>query len=304
MGYNFREVPCNVCGSRESVSLGRRDPKSFALPEHLLANIVRCRECGLLYPNPMPFADEKQIQENYGAPEEYFPAALSRQRFDFYRRIIRRIEKMLGHKGRLLDIGCGRGELLSVAAGEGWQAQGVEYSSRFAEYAKKKFGVEVAIGDLDNLQPTPDSFDAVCLVSVLQHVYDPKKLLTSVRKVLKDDGLLFIETMNNAGMVYRLGDLYNVLRGRNITTNLSPTFPSYQIYGFSPESLRRLFRETGLCPVKIKIKGGISRTEKISVKSAGDLALRLVRAAIMFLSGVFNQGQVIMAYVRKAGGNR
>jgi len=250
----------------------------------------------------MPFADEAQIQENYGAPEEYFPAALSQQRFDFYRRIIRRIEKILGHKGRLLDIGCGRGELLYVAANEGWQAQGVEYSSRFAEYAKNTFGVEVAIGDLESLGLAPESFDVVCLVSVLQHVYDPKKLLMSIRRVLRDGGLLFIETMNNAGMVYRLGDLYNILRGRNITTNLSPTFPSYQIYGFSPKSLRRLFQETGLRLIKIKIKGGISRTEKISVKSTGDLALRLARAAIMFLSGIFNQGQVIMAYVRKAGG--
>jgi cyclopropane fatty-acyl-phospholipid synthase-like methyltransferase len=47
---------------------------------------------------------------------------------------------LVGAKGRLLDIGSGRGELLKSARDSGWECVGIEPSSTFAEYATRISG--------------------------------------------------------------------------------------------------------------------------------------------------------------------
>ena len=298
MAYSFLDKACNLCSSRDVIFLGERIPRAFSLDRSLVTNIVKCRNCGLIYPNPMPIPDERQLQENYGNPDIYFPCAITEKRLKFYGSILKGINRYV-KKGRLLDIGCGRGELLHVAKKQGWDVCGAEVSKGFADYAKNNFDVDVKVGELDNLKFADGEFDAVSLVAVLQHTHNPREILSEVNRILRDKGLLFMETMNNGSLLYQIGDLYYRLRGLRRTTHLSPTFPCYQLYGFSAESIHYVLRILGFRIVKIKIKGGISRTERVVVKDIKERIMRLLRIPCFVLANLLNKGQVLEVYAVK-----
>ncbi|MFC1698997.1 class I SAM-dependent methyltransferase [Candidatus Omnitrophota bacterium] len=300
MGYEFKKVNCMVCGKDQTAYLGKRSPKSFTLPDELIAKVVKCTNCGLIFPNPMPFPDQQQLKQNYSGPNGYFPTTITEKRLRFYKTILEGIERFT-KKGKLLDVGCGRGELLHLAQKRGWQACGAEISPSFAEYARGRFGLNVRVGEVKDLRFPDQEFDAISLVGVLQHTYNPKDLLSELNRILKKDGVLFIEAMNGDSLLYKWGDLYYKLKGVDKTTNLSPTFPSYQIYGFSVVSLARLLQCTGFKIAKMQVKGGISRTEKHKAEGFLDKLLLWARAMVMVAAELLHQGQVLVIYARKQG---
>ncbi len=91
----------------------------------------------------------------------------------------------------LLDIGTNSGEFLKrlIDGKKGIKAKGIDISEVAVKAAQAK-GLDVVQGDGEEL-PFPDaSFDYVVLMEVLVHVYDTKKLLSEIKRVLKKDGVL------------------------------------------------------------------------------------------------------------------
>jgi SAM-dependent methyltransferase len=299
MPYNFIYKDCNICNSKNRIFLGKRIPRAYSLDNSLITDIVRCADCGLIYPYPMPYPDGDQVAKNYSNPESYFPADISEGRLKFYESILNKVERFSGGKGRLLDIGCGRGELLFVAKRYGWEVSGVDVSKDFADYARNKFDIEVAVGDIKEMNFELESFDVITLIAVLDHVHDPQGLVSALSRLLRKGGIVFIETMNNESILYKLGDMYYGLTGKKITTNLSPTFPSFQVYGFSKKSMSRLLKAAGFKEFKILIRGGISRTEKFKAASLQESVLRLFRGLCFVIANLLNKGQVLEACARK-----
>lgn len=95
-------------------------------------------------------------------------------------------------KGRILDIGAGTGEFLSVAKNDGWQTIGVEPSDRAKAIAKNK-GVSFvsATSELEN-----HSFDVISMWHVLEHVPDLDKQIKELKRLLKPTGTLIIAVPN------------------------------------------------------------------------------------------------------------
>jgi 2-polyprenyl-3-methyl-5-hydroxy-6-metoxy-1,4-benzoquinol methylase len=99
-------------------------------------------------------------------------------------------------KGRLLDIGCGNGFFLSFMKKIGWQASGVEIdpeSSRIAWEANK---VPVFTGTLDKANFPGESFDAITMNHVIEHIANPFDLLNESYRILACGGYLCIATPN------------------------------------------------------------------------------------------------------------
>lgn len=299
MGYNFKATSCSVCGSNDRAMLGRRVPRSRKLNEDLIADIVICRNCGLLYPYPMPFADEEQLKKNYGDHDTYFPSPVSEGRVRSYELFVRKINRLVPSKGRLLDVGCGRGELLYAARNHGWEVEGVDISGDFARFAKVRFNIDVKVGDLGSIGFAPDTFDAVSLIAVLDHAYHPAELLLELHRILKKGGVIFIEVSNSASLLYKLGNMYYKLQRKGLTTNLSPTFPSFQVYGFSKKSMRFLLEVCGFRILGFNIRGGISRTERSIAGNLRERILRIVRKGCFVLSDILGRGQVLEVYAVK-----
>ena len=96
------------------------------------------------------------------------------------------------NKGRILDIGAGTGDFLSVAKNDGWQTIGVEPSDRAKSIAKNK-GVSFVeqTSELEN-----GSFDVISMWHVLEHVPDLDRQIKELKRLLKPTGTLIIAVPN------------------------------------------------------------------------------------------------------------
>ena len=102
------------------------------------------------------------------------------------------INSLQPNKGRILDIGAGTGDFLSVAKNDGWQITGVEPSDRAKSIAKSK-GVSFIeqTSELEN-----GSFDVISMWHVLEHVPDLDKQIKELKRLLKPTGTLIIAVPN------------------------------------------------------------------------------------------------------------
>ena len=95
--------------------------------------------------------------------------------------------------GRLLDLGCGRGEHMAVFAQLGFDVAGVDISPRAPELAKG-YHVEVADLERDPLPFPSNSFDFVFSKSVIEHMCHPERLLSKALEALRPGGTAVIMT--------------------------------------------------------------------------------------------------------------
>jgi len=99
--------------------------------------------------------------------------------------------------GSLLDLGCGDGGFLLEAQNRCDEALGVEGSTEAAERATRQ-GLRVVQADLTELPlPFPDKrFDSVTCLDVIEHVPDPRTLLSEAARLLRPGGTLIVTTPN------------------------------------------------------------------------------------------------------------
>jgi len=93
----------------------------------------------------------------------------------------------------LLDVGCGRGELLNGFVHCGLKGCGVDQIDMATSICP---GVEILKANLanDSLPYGDNSFDIVFSKSVLEHFYYPEKLVSEMHRVLKPGGLMIAMT--------------------------------------------------------------------------------------------------------------
>jgi 2-polyprenyl-3-methyl-5-hydroxy-6-metoxy-1,4-benzoquinol methylase len=102
------------------------------------------------------------------------------------------INSLQSDKGRILDIGAGTGDFLSVAKTNGWETVGVEPSEKAKTIAKKK-GVSFVenTNELENC-----SFDVISMWHVLEHVPNLDNQIKELKRLLKPNGTLIIAVPN------------------------------------------------------------------------------------------------------------
>ena len=196
MNNKFHEnVECPLCGPYRTEKLFSEDP----------FRIVSCQGCGLVYtlPRLSSAAIQQMYQVNYwnspqakefGYTNYLDDSQLYLKTFRLRSQIVERYKPI---PGKILEIGSAAGFFLKVMAEKGWQTTGVEISALMVDYARKHLKLpDIRLGNLEEQNFAPASFDAIALWDVIEHLEAPRWMLTQVRKLLKDDGILIIETQN------------------------------------------------------------------------------------------------------------
>jgi SAM-dependent methyltransferase len=99
--------------------------------------------------------------------------------------------------GRILDIGCGRGELLEVFMHRGWEVMGIEPNKEYALAARSRDIPVVEDVLTEQILEKLGSFDAVLLAHVLEHLARPEEMVSMVRRLLVNGGVFYCEVPND-----------------------------------------------------------------------------------------------------------
>ena len=152
-----------------------------------LSDIGRCEACGHMQLIQMP--SDVILGEVYGeaADVEYVDEEEGQRATA--REILGRLEEHVP-PGRLLDLGCWVGFLMSEATKRGWTATGVEPSAWASSYARDQLGLTVLNDDLMTAPLEQASFDAVVLGDVIEHLPEPSAGLQRIATLLAPGGAL------------------------------------------------------------------------------------------------------------------
>ncbi|MFX0195832.1 MAG: class I SAM-dependent methyltransferase [Candidatus Hodarchaeota archaeon] len=107
-------------------------------------------------------------------------------------------------KGKLLDIGCGSGQFLAKMKDLGWEVTGVEPDKQAVKVARERFGLCVRQGMLEDHGFPNDTFQAITMNHVIEHLCDPIGTLQECERLLRPNGKLIIVTPNIESLESRL----------------------------------------------------------------------------------------------------
>jgi len=177
-------VLCPICGADNS----GRDPfeKYFQKIERKQYSLYRCPGCSVDFSWPMHNSDFEVYKKIH--PERECGFELKR---DWRHEILFR-QKFT--KKSLLDVGCGYGVLLYFAKEHGFSVSGLDYSAEKIAVAKQLGITDARVANVrDLLEKDPGKkWDIVTLFDVLEHVAEPKELITTISCLLGKDGYVAI----------------------------------------------------------------------------------------------------------------
>lgn len=229
---------CPCCGRPgEPLYAGLRD-RLFGTGGHWSLSRCTGRDCGLLWLDPMPLAED--IHKAYG--HYYTHAAKSgdggllRRLFESakcgylanhhgYADSVGALPRLLGllpwlypgrpaeldfsvmwlkagSRGRLLDVGAGSGWLVEHMNRLGWQAEGLDFDPLTVESARGR-GLVFHQGGLPQQGFREASYDAVTMSHCIEHVHDPQAWLAEARRILRPGGRLALATPNSESLCHR-----------------------------------------------------------------------------------------------------
>ncbi|MEQ1762397.1 MAG: class I SAM-dependent methyltransferase [Pyrinomonadaceae bacterium] len=256
--YNWVEQICPICNLKPTGFVGKRGGASHRSNIGVEAEIWSCGECGLIFPDPMPMPRGGLSQHYDLDADDYFSNHDKDVRLGGARNIVVEAERLLGRKGKLLDVGVGRGEVLFAAQEQGWDVSGIEPSTTFADYAEGHSGAKIWRKPIEECDLPEGEYDVVILAAVLEHLYQPDTVIEKLARSMTKGGLLFVDVPNERGLYFRAGNAYQKIRGRDWCVNLAPTFSPFHVFGFGPRSLRKLLKKHGLEPKVWTVYGGTS----------------------------------------------
>ena len=184
---------CSICGkqSKEVVfqKTGKNNKTYFA---------YECLNCKIWFTYPIPSVEELSIFYSTGN----YRSETGRRFIPILEKIIKILTvrkrnriKSYVKRGRILDLGCGRGLFLNIMKQDGWQVIGQEFDEKSAAYANKNYGIDVQAGSLEgNFED--ESFDVVNINHVLEHLENPGETLEECHRILKKGGLLVVAVPN------------------------------------------------------------------------------------------------------------
>lgn len=231
----MEKVNCNLC---------KRDNTTFLFSASNMNqgpkgnfNLVKCKQCGLVYINPRPSIEE--LSKYY--PEQYYAFGYEDPGAYIRRKVAGQGIRKFIKEGRILDVGSGKGLFLSVMKELGFESYGVEPSPIAADFARKNYGVNVFNGELEQARFSDEYFDLVTMWQVFEHLPCPLESLREISRILKKDGLIIIAVPNFSSFQAR------IFRDKWYMLDIPRHF-----YQFEPGTLAKMLSTAGFKIIKRK----------------------------------------------------
>lgn len=232
--YEGERIACNICQGEDTVTICETDRRWKKL------KTVACAECGLMRTDPMP--TDAELEAYYRSdyrldyqlagerPPKYHIVRSSREA----RGRAKTLQGFLKPGARVLDIGCGTGEFLNIAAEAGSECVGIEPGEAYARFASQEYGLEIINEPWQDADLPDGHFDVITCHQVVEHLRDPMAVFSAMARWLKPDGVLYVSVPD-------------------MRANRKPSFERFHfahIYGFTPQTLQVALGLNGLSPLE------------------------------------------------------
>ena len=120
------------------------------------------------------------------------------------RKRIQRLNRFLPCRGKMIDIGSGMGHFLQVARENGFDAIGIEPGLEGASFCRDNLNIDI-FESIDSMEDTEsESFDAVTLWDVWEHVHEPARFINKCIHLLRKGGILAVSTSNASSLAAKI----------------------------------------------------------------------------------------------------
>jgi len=206
---------CDLCGGIDFEIISEYDRHDKPLKTGL------CQGCGLVMHLPMPSEEEisayyaKDYRRDYHGESKPSPRRIMRA-WNNGQRILTQIKAFIPENSKVFEVGAGIGCTVKSFETADFQASGIEPNTDFNSYTRDVLHASVENINLYDLE-ADHSRDVVLLIHVIEHFVSPKRALTYMRGLLKDDGLLYIECPNVGAPFATFGRLFHFAHTYNFT---------------------------------------------------------------------------------------
>lgn len=260
---------CNLCKYGDFEELFGNHDRFYRVKGDFV--LCKCKNCGLIFINPQP--DMQELEKHY-PPEKYYSLRKNKKNTPgMYEKLI--IDKNASLKkiilsplrkfmrstkivpsGKILDIGCGSGEFLSLMNKTGMDCFGVDPGLSSKDISKNN-DLHLVKGELKEAEYPSNFFDVITMNHSFEHVLDPLETLTEIKKILKRGGTAIIGVPQSSSLAF-------FLFGKNWVNLDTPR----HLFIYNPSTLRMYANKVGLEVKKIRYCSG-------SLQITGSLAYLL-----------------------------
>lgn len=228
----FVSVACPACGEQRQIAEFVKMGFSY----------VVCPKCESLYTSPRPTQEQldtfysKAESVKFYAEQYIGPYTESRREKMFVPRVKEVVRLFPQFEfGKIGDIGAGTGIFLEEL-GKVWAKTdrvAIEPSEEMTKICREK-GIHVIPKMVEDVEEKEGQFDLLCSFELFEHLYSPKAFLDKVYTLLKEDGYLYLTTLNGKGFdIQLLWEQHN-----NVN-------PPYHLNFCNPHAMKILFNHCG-----------------------------------------------------------
>jgi 2-polyprenyl-3-methyl-5-hydroxy-6-metoxy-1,4-benzoquinol methylase len=202
-------MKCPLCNSKKQEQL--LSLQCDNLDRSFLYNpiiILGCNQCGHVF-NKLNKHNNKNLIKYYGTEyslsnitspnmEGDIPGSSNKNSLARYSLLFDFIKDSLHPDYKILDVGCAMGGFLHYLENQGYHnLYGIDFSNPFVEKSVKSDQLNIKLGSAESIPYKKNYFDFITSDQVVEHLFDPNKIFTEAKRVLKKNGLLCISVPNS-----------------------------------------------------------------------------------------------------------
>ncbi|MEN4042411.1 MAG: class I SAM-dependent methyltransferase [Anaerolineaceae bacterium] len=165
------------------------------------------------------------------------------------------LRELLSYKpgGKLLEIGCGKGEFLELAQ-KHFDVRGMDISDYATRHAASQHFSFIRNGDIEAENIDQNEYDAIAAFNVLEHLHNPGNALLKLFLGLRQQGVMIGSVPLNAGLIGKtLTSITNMVDRTHVST-------------YPPHQWRRLFQDTGFSQIQLFGEVTIGKNRNVYIR--------------------------------------
>ncbi len=212
--------------------------------------LTECNNCNHIFANlDLNYNDLKKIySKNYFFGEEYIDYLKDKKQIEKNsKERLKVIKEFISNTNQLnlLEIGCAFGFFLNAVKKNFNNVSGIDINSDGINYAKNNLKLDARCKDLLEMDiKTINRFNIFCMFDVIEHLVDPKKIISFINKNAKKNSYLFITTGD-------IGSINARIKGKRWRL----IHPPSHIHYFSKKTITLLLEKNGFEVLSIKSCG-------------------------------------------------